>query len=128
MFAHAARVVYTNEMGYIYVKRKQSILTSTYNEKRLDSFLAWNEIIDYINKNYKKITKTVNASFAYWCLDHVSYILSQVSDDKEKQRLLKNEQVYIRQHYSEFLENKLLTKRQKMIITFYSLPSLFCLY
>lgn len=39
LFANANQAVYINYIGYIYVKQKNSILTTAYYEKRLDAFI-----------------------------------------------------------------------------------------
>ena len=84
LFANSKKAVYINYCGYIYVRRENSILTSTYNEKRLQAFIAWDEIIEFIDKNYYEIIEQVIATFTYWCVDNILYILNQVNNSKKK--------------------------------------------
>lgn len=44
VFSNANKVAYTSYAGYIYLLRENSIITSSYNEKKLDVFLGWDEI------------------------------------------------------------------------------------
>lgn len=125
LFARAKQVVYINEIGYIYVKRVSSILTSTYNRKRLDSFIGWNEILPYMDEKYNQISNVVYACFAYWCIDNMNYTLIQVSDKKERLTYLKIIQGYIRQHYVKIMKDTLLSRKHKQMISFFCLPSRF---
>ena len=56
LFANSNKSIYTNYMGYIYVKRENSILTSKYSEKRLQSFVGWDEIIDFMSNKYSEVS------------------------------------------------------------------------
>lgn len=125
LFAQAEQVAYTNQIGYIYVKRNSSILTSIYNEKRLDSFIGWNEILVYINKNYRKLANVVYACFAYWCIDHINYNLFQVVDKQERLIYLKEIRSHLRKHYTKIIKSTCLSRKHKQLITLLCLPSFF---
>lgn len=88
LFANSNKSVYTTYDGYIYVKRENSILTSKYSEKRLQSFIAWSEIIKYINRNYKSIVDEVATTYIYWCTDNIYYILNQVNSEEDVKKYL----------------------------------------
>ncbi|MEH7226759.1 glycosyltransferase, partial [Bacillus sp. JJ1566] len=82
LFSNANRVVYKNFIGYIYIKRQNSLLTSSFNEKRLDAFIAWNEILNFMIKRYENLFDEIIASFGYWSVDNFYYILNQVDDSE----------------------------------------------
>ena len=89
LFANSNKVIYTAYEGYIYVKRENSILTSIYSKRRLQSFIGWDEIIDFISKNYNEVLDQVIATFTYWCIDNVLYILNQINDYNSIKKYLK---------------------------------------
>ena len=88
LFSNAKKVVYTNFPGYIYVKREESILTSSYSEKRLQAFIGWDEIIEYISKRHPVVMNRAYECYVYTCLNHISEIIIQVNDDIKKIRFL----------------------------------------
>ncbi|WP_224393697.1 glycosyltransferase family 2 protein [Clostridium perfringens] len=88
LFANAKKSIYFDYVGYIYVKRENSILTTTYNEKRLQAFIGWNEILEFMINKYPMLKDNVVACFEYSCIDHSNYILNQVIGFNNKIRLL----------------------------------------
>ena len=98
LFANADKSVYTNEIGYIYVKRENSILTTTFNENRLDAFKGWEEILSFMSNNYPELTNEVSTCFCYWCVDNIFYILKQVKDKEKRKRYMKVIQLFLRDH------------------------------
>ncbi|MFD1040618.1 glycosyltransferase family 2 protein [Virgibacillus byunsanensis] len=113
----ANKVVYTNYTGYIYVWRDNSILTSTYNEKKLDVFLGWDEIIAFMNENYPQLSEEYMSCFVYYSMDHVYKILNQVKDPGEKEMYILFIQQYIRKYYKKILKNTRLSLKYKYLIT-----------
>ncbi|MCR2822026.1 glycosyltransferase [Lederbergia panacisoli] len=116
-FTNAKKVVYTSEIGYIYVKRDGSILTSKFNEKRLDAFLGWDEIIPFMTKNYPNLSREYISCFAYGCLDNVYSILHEVMDNKIKIRLLLVIRQIVRSYYKKIIFNELLSLKDKFILS-----------
>lgn len=116
LFANAKSVVYTSYIGYIYVKRKESILTSKYNEKRLQAFIGWDEILKFISENYITIKEQVVATFTYWCIDNVYYITNQLNSSIEIKKYLKAISMYTKKYYSDIKVNKILSRRYKFKI------------
>lgn len=117
LFAKAKKSVYLNFAGYIYVKQKESILTKSYYEKRLDAFIGWDEIIEFMNRKYPELSDTVNSCFTYNCVDHSYYILNQVEDKETRTRYLNYIQSSIRNYYKETRKNTILSFHYKFIIT-----------
>jgi glycosyltransferase involved in cell wall biosynthesis len=113
LFANAKKVVYQNFIGYVYVKRSNSILTSKYDEKRLDSFVAWNEIIDFIKTNYPQLHITVISTFTYWCIDHLNYVNYQIKTKQGRRSYLSKINNSIYGHRNDILKNKNLSIRYK---------------
>lgn len=117
LFANANKVTYINYIGYIYVKRSNSILTSKYNKKRLDAFIGWSEILDFINEKYPMLKDTVYACYTYACIDHMNYILNQVEHKDEKMQLLSVIRKNVNIYYKNILRNRILTKKYKILIS-----------
>lgn len=117
LFSKANKVIYKNFIGYIYVKRQNSILTSKYNESRLDSFIAWNEILKFMRVRYPHFYHDVLATFTYWCIDHFHYISQQVSHKKERNKYLGILQQNINPYYYEILKCHTISIKYKSIST-----------
>jgi len=117
LFSNAKKVVYTSDTGYIYVKRDGSILTSTFNEKRLDAFLGWEEIIPFMTKHYPELSTEYISSCAYVCLDQVYSILSDVKDNKSRLRLLFVIREIVRSNYKKIMLNNLLSLKDKVVLS-----------
>jgi glycosyltransferase involved in cell wall biosynthesis len=115
-FAKAKKVIYTNYIGYFYVKRAYSILTSKYNEKRLDAFLGWDEILQFMNNQYPNLSGEFIPCFVYSCIDHVYYILNQIENKEEKKRHLSNIKFYVNKHYKKILTCGNYPKKYKYLI------------
>ncbi len=117
LIANANQVMYTNYTGYIYVKRKNSILTSTYAAKRLDALVGWDEILPFIYRVYPQLVNEVNACFVYICTDHVYAILEQVGDRQAKKEYLNRVRQMVKKHYKRIRNTKALSFTYKCIIT-----------
>jgi len=116
LFAKAEQAVYLNFIGYIYVKQKESILTKSYYEKRLDAFIGWEEIIEFMRQNYPQQFNIVNSCFTYSCVDHIYYILNQVEDRKYRKEFLHSIQARIRTYYKDIRSNTVLSFNYKFIV------------
>ena len=117
LFSNANKIAYINYIGYIYVKRSNSILTSSYSNKRLDAFIGWSEILDFINEKYPMLKDTVYACYTYACIDHMYYISNQVSKERVQKSLLKVIQTHLKKHYRFILQNKILSIKYKILIS-----------
>ncbi|ETI67556.1 glycosyltransferase family 2 protein [Neobacillus vireti] len=117
LFSNANKVVYTNYIGYIYVKRDNSILASRFNEKRLDAFTGWEEILAFMKQKYPQLSSEVNACFVYSCVDNGYYILNQVVGKKEREKYLLYIQSYVRKYYKDIIKNAALTVKYKKLIS-----------
>jgi glycosyltransferase involved in cell wall biosynthesis len=116
VMANAKRIVFKDFIGYIYVKRSNSILTSTYSQKRLDAFLGWDEMINFINNNFPFLIHEAVACFTYNLIDHIFYILHQVKDANERDKYLKVIQGYVRKHFKLIRENNFLNFSYKLMM------------
>lgn len=116
LFANSSKSVYTPYLGYIYVKRENSILTSVYSEKRLQSLIGWEEIIEFMSISYSEIIDQVIATFTYWCMDNVTYILKQVDNKKSVKSYLNTIRGYTKKYYLYIRKNKVLTLKYKFIV------------
>lgn len=124
LFSKASKIVYQSFKGYIYVKREESILTSRYNEKRLQAFMGWQEIIEFIKQRYPKLINQVIACYSYFCLDHMTYVLSQLDDEKKQIELLNVIRKYFKEEKYLILKSPILTIRNKFnLILLYINPN-----
>lgn len=114
LFSKAKKVGFKNFIGYVYVKRIHSILNSQYNSRRLDSFLAWEEILKFINEEYPQLYGISIASFTYWCLDHLNYIFQQVEDKQEKINYINRIKKILLVYQEEIVRNKNLSFQYKI--------------
>jgi len=117
LFAQAQKVIFTSYIGYIYIKRENSILTKTYDMRRLDSFKGWDEILSFMAQYYPVLTEEVSACFVYWCLDNINYIIDQVSNKKERDICFRQIQQYMKKYQKNILKNSTLSFRSKWMIT-----------
>ncbi|MBS4179143.1 glycosyltransferase family 2 protein [Lederbergia citrea] len=117
LFSNANKIVFTNEVGYIYVRREHSILTSRFNEKRLDIFIGWEEILTFMKREYPLLSSEVYSCFTYACIDNVYYILEQVTNKKERKKYLLHIQYYVRRFYQDMIKNDALTFKYKNLIS-----------
>ncbi|WML45813.1 glycosyltransferase [Neobacillus sp. PS3-40] len=128
LFSNSNKAVYTNYKGYVYVKRENSILTSKFNEKRLDAFIGWEEILSFMNQNYPKLSREFISCFAYSSVDNIFYILDQVENKEKRGSYLFIIQRLVRKYYKQILKNDSLSIRYKFILSLinYSFILLFC--
>jgi len=116
LFAKAKKSVYSNFTGYIYVKRKDSILTARYNQRRLDAFSGWKEITLFMATYYPQLLTEVNACFGYWIVDNAYYVVNQ-TEKKERHHFLKQIQQKTRSYYPSFLKNRKLSLKYKYLLS-----------
>ncbi|MEW9501068.1 glycosyltransferase family 2 protein [Jeotgalibacillus marinus] len=117
LFANSNKTVFNNHIGYIYVKRKDSILTSQFSEKRLDSFTGWNEILLFMNKKYPQLYSEILAAFTFWCVDNMYYIINQVETKEKKREYLNVIQKNVKKNYISIMKNYDLSLKYKYLIT-----------
>jgi glycosyltransferase involved in cell wall biosynthesis len=119
LFANSKKIIFTNYIGYIYIKRENSILTSTFNEKRLDAFIGWDEILTFMRERYNQLYKEIIPTFVFWSVDNVFYILNQVINKKERDKYLVSIQKLVRRKYKDIIKNDSLSFGYKYIITLF---------
>ena len=116
IIANSSKVIFTNYVGYIYVKRDESILTKKYNKNRLQSFIGWDEIFRFFNKNYVNLKVELLNCYTYWCIDNIYYILNQITNTKQAINYLKVLRGYMDKYYYEIINNKSLGIKDKYMI------------
>jgi glycosyltransferase involved in cell wall biosynthesis len=117
LFANSDKAVYTNNIGYIYVKREYSILTSRFNKKRLDAFIGWGEILAFMKIKYPNLSQEFISCFVYGCVDNIYYILNQVKTKEDREKYLIVIQKYVRNNYKEILHNNTIFIKYKYLLT-----------
>jgi glycosyltransferase involved in cell wall biosynthesis len=121
LFAAAEKSIYMNYIGYIYVKRQNSILTSKFNEKRLDAFVAWCEIISFITNKYHQLLPVVFSAYGFWSVDNIFYVLNQVEQKADRKKYLRKIQKYLRLYYKHLITNKSFGLANKYFVTLLNL-------
>jgi glycosyltransferase involved in cell wall biosynthesis len=116
LFAAAEKSVYTNYIGYIYVKRQNSILTARYHEKRLEAFIGWDEILHFMNLNYSQLSSEYVSCFAYASIDHIHYIYNQVQKSEDQVNFILELQKYVRKYNSQIFKNRRVSIKQKYLL------------
>jgi len=116
LFANSRKSVFIDKVGYLYIKRDNSILTSRFSEKRMDSFIGWNEILPFMSKHYEELSEEVLACFAYWAVDNIYYILNQVKNKQAKRNYLRGIQASLNPYYSVVLKKTSLPVKYRTII------------
>lgn len=117
LFANSKKAVFTSYIGYYYIKRENSILTSKFNEKRLDAFIGWDEILPFMSNKYELLKKEVFSSYSYWCIDNIYYILNQVEDKEDKVRYLRRIQYEVGKNFMEIMEHATLSLKYKYLLS-----------
>lgn len=117
LFSNSEKSVYINYIGYIYVKRADSILTSRFNEKRMDAFIGWKEILAFMSQHYPELSEEVISCFAFGCVDNIHYILKQVEDRQQLEKYLSLIQQLVRRNYKKIMVNTNLTLKYKSTLT-----------
>lgn len=117
LFAKANKAVYSNNIGYIYVKRENSILTTRFNEKRLDAFIGWDEILAFMKKRYPELTEEFISCYVYGCVDNVYYILNQVKDKGDTRKYMTYLQQYVKRYYKQIITSSSISLKYKYTIT-----------
>jgi glycosyltransferase involved in cell wall biosynthesis len=117
LFSNSNKAIYTNYLGYIYVKRNNSILTSNFSKKRLEAFIGWDEILTFMDEKYPQLSNEYLAAFTYGCIDNMYYILNEIEDRSEKLEYLNKLRYYIRKYYKRIISNNRLSPKYKYLIT-----------
>jgi glycosyltransferase involved in cell wall biosynthesis len=117
LFANCNRAIFTNYIGYIYVKRENSILTTSFSEKRLDAFIGWNEILSFMSEKYPQLSREFLSCFVYGCVDNVNHILNQVENKEDRQKYLGSIQLQVKRYFKDIILNNTLSLNYKLIIT-----------
>lgn len=117
IFANANKVTFTSYPGYVYLLRENSIITSKYNEQKLDVFVSWDEIITYMKEQYPQLATEYISCFVYYTLDHVFSIIDQVENPELRKKYLQYIQKYIRKYYKDIIINQCLSIKYKYLIS-----------
>ncbi|WGG45869.1 glycosyltransferase [Rossellomorea sp. DA94] len=121
LFANSNKAMYTNYLGYIYVKRNNSILTSDFSKKRLEAFIGWDEILCFMNEKYLQLSNEYLAAFTYGCIDNMYYILNQVEKKEEKKELLKQLSYYAKKYLTQIVKADVISVKYKCLVLLFVL-------
>jgi glycosyltransferase involved in cell wall biosynthesis len=117
LFANADKAVFTNFVGYIYVKRENSILTSRFNAKRLDAFIGWDEMLTFMKKRYPELSSEFISCYVYGCVDNIYYIINQVDNKDDLRKYIGCLQIYIKKYYKQIIFSNFISFKYKYLIT-----------
>ena len=93
-------------------------MTKQYNEKRLQSFIGWDEILEFMNKRYAMVSEQVVATFTYWGVDNIFYIMNQVKDKDELIKYLNFIRSYTLKYKKLINSNDILSEKYKIKIIY----------
>ncbi|MFD0829836.1 glycosyltransferase family 2 protein [Neobacillus sp. M.A.Huq-85] len=117
LFANSDKAVYTNNIGYIYVKRENSILTSKFNEKRLDAFIGWDEILAFMIKRYPELSQEFLTCYVFGCVDNIFYILNQVNNKRDQKHYIRYLQQHVKKYFRQIINNDFISLKYKSLLT-----------
>lgn len=129
LFSNAQNTVYIDFIGYIYIRRENSALHSPYSEKKLQAFIGWKEIIEFMNVHYHALMQEVIACFSFWVMDTIYIILKEVNEKKKQEKFLRSIQMEVKNYKYDIEHNHILSWRTKLVmIAFCFLPKLVMFY
>lgn len=101
------------ESKYYYMLRKNSIVTSEFNLKKLDLIDMTNEMTEYLNKKYPELKTATLRRQAYAYLSTLRQMVSSSKLYREEERKILN---FIKLHRKELLLNHKVPVRDKFAI------------
>ncbi|MGM8364856.1 glycosyltransferase family 2 protein [Virgibacillus sp. W0181] len=114
LFLNAKRIVNTPKTGYIYRYREKSILTTKFHKGRIDSYKAWDEIINTINDIYPQLMREVWMRFVWWSIDNVQTILREITDKQDANEQFARISCEVRKHFKDISKSKQLSWKVKL--------------
>lgn len=121
LFANSNKAIYTNYLGYIYVKRSNSILTADFSKKRLEAFIGWDEILIYMNEKYPQLSNEYLSAFTYGCIDNMFYILNQIEKKEEQKELLKELNYFAKKYLTHIIKTDVVSVKYKCLVLLFVL-------
>lgn len=103
----AHRIVTTSQVGYLYRKSPNSITTSGFSEKRLDSIEGKLQQLAFIQKNYPSLQKEAETGVIYAC-NQCMMLMAQAG--YKNRTILENLQVLYRKYGKSYLSAPVSTK------------------
>lgn len=97
----AHRIVTTSQVGYLYRKSPNSITTSGFSEKRLDSIEGKLQQLAFIQKNYPSLQKEAETGVIYACNQ---CMMLMVQAGYKNRTILENLQVLYRKYGKSYLK------------------------
>lgn len=87
LISKANKVSFSSYVGYYYVQRANSILSSKFNSKKMDGLELSKNMVRFIECNYSSLKKAAYCRYVSICFN----LLLQTTDENVERRELKNE-------------------------------------
>jgi glycosyltransferase involved in cell wall biosynthesis len=125
VFGKAQKIVKINAPLYYYLQRQGSIMNGEYNIKRLDCLEALYMRMNYINKNFPRLSLIAKRSYINTCFYHYQCICRNQEKDKEKvYRKAILEKLKLTDKWG--IEKQLKLKQTIWILLFFLMPDSVC--
>lgn len=115
LLEHVNKVVADMQPKYYYYHRKNSITTSPYSEKDLDTIEAWVENEKYIEKKYPEYLDIAHTRVCWAYFIVLDKIL--ISNAEKDCPLTDEIIIFLRNNYSFILKNNYFTRNRKIAVT-----------
>lgn len=116
IFDKCEKIVDTNETMYYYRQRSDSIMNKNFSISRFDAIDAIEERINYFKKKDGYLDLKLYTQKQLSFLLRYFYIKTYESDIKKKDMYLKGILYKVKKNYFEFMLNKYISKKAKIII------------
>lgn len=120
IFMNSEKTVVTSRTGYIYRYREKSILTSRFHMGRMDSFAAWDKIIEDLRSTHPEVMNEVWKRYMYWVFDNIQMILTQINSKEEANEQFAYISEHIQKNYNVLQKIENLNWKDQMKIFFIS--------
>lgn len=119
LLENCEKIVYTNEIFYNYIKRKDSITTSEFSEKKLDWYRNCKKNLEFIKENYFNLSEYAEVRFYNSIIWSLRCIAIEKNNFTESIKVLLDS---LKSNKQELLNNKLISKKEKiwMLILLYT--------
>ena len=116
LYPHAKKIGYIREPFYLYLQREGSIMNSENCDKNKDMLTACDMLLAYYQE--QGLYHEFHDELEYLVAFHLYYLLSiHVLQMDVHQPLLEQFKAYTHEHFPDFMQNKYLTKKEKIILS-----------
>lgn len=116
IFMNSEKILVTSKTGYIYRHREKSILTTRFHMGRMNSFEAWDKIIEDLAKTHPEVMNEVWKRYVYWTFDNIQIILKQIHEKEEASEQFTFISENIQKYYRTIRSVESLTWKDKVKI------------